>query len=197
MDDKELEKSRDILWYIWAAPNSPLFGKDKMTTFERYYIEDPGTHQENKNAYYRLLENEKVVDHILEEFGLDGAEGRIINGHVPVHQLEGENPVKCGGKVIVIDGGFSKAYRKVTGIAGYTLIYNSYGLALTAHEPFTSAEDAVIREQDIVSNRVAVHYTSRRRLVGDTDNGKALKERISELKWLLEAYRRGIIKEKK
>ena len=197
LDDKELEKSRDILWYIWAAPNSPLFGKDKMTTFERYYIEDPGTHQENKNAYYRLLENEKVVDHILEEFGLDGAEGRIINGHVPVHQLEGENPVKCGGKVIVIDGGFSKAYRKVTGIAGYTLIYNSYGLALTAHEPFTSAEDAVIREQDIVSNRVAVHYTSRRRLVGDTDNGKALKERISELKWLLEAYRRGIIKEKK
>ena len=144
-----------------------------------------------------LAENEKVVDHILEEFGLDGAEGRIINGHVPVHQLEGENPVKCGGKVIVIDGGFSKAYRKITGIAGYTLIYNSYGLALTAHEPFTSAEDAVIREQDIVSNRVAVHYTSRRRLVGDTDNGKALKERISELKWLLEAYRRGIIKEKK
>ena len=197
LDDKELEKSRDILWYIWAAPNSPLFGKDKMTTFERYYIEDPGTHQENKNAYYRLLENEKVVDHILEEFGLDGAEGRIIHGHVPVHQLEGENPVKCGGKVIVIDGGFSKAYRKITGIAGYTLIYNSYGLALTAHEPFTSAEDAVIREQDIVSNRVAVHYTSRRRLVGDTDNGKALKERISELKWLLEAYRRGIIKEKK
>ena len=105
--------------------------------------------------------------------------------------------MKCGGKVIVIDGGFSKAYRKITGIAGYTLIYNSYGLALTAHEPFTSAEDAVIREQDIVSNRVAVHYTSRRRLVGDTDNGKALKERISELKWLLEAYRRGIIKEKK
>ena len=196
VDEKELEKSRDILWYIWAAPNSPLFGKDKMTTFERYYIEDKQTHHETKNAYYHLLENEEVIDGILTEFGLDG-DGRIINGHVPVHQLEGENPVKCGGKVIVIDGGFSKAYQKVTGIAGYTLIYNSYGLMLTAHEPFTSPEAAVEQEQDIVSNRVAVRYASRRRLVGDTDTGKALKQRIVELKQLVEAYRRGVIKEKK
>lgn len=197
LDETELQNSRDILWYIWAGPNSPLFGKDKMSTFERYFIADKETHKEKKNAYYHLLENEEVVNGMLEEFGLDPAEGHIINGHVPVHQLEGENPVKCDGKVIVIDGGFSKAYRKVTGIAGYTLIYNSYGLVLTAHEPFTSTEVAVSEERDIVSNRVAVRYTTTRRLVGDTDNGKALKERIGELTQLLEAYRQGVIKEKK
>ena len=191
------EKSLDMLWYIWAAPNSPLFGKDKMATFERYLIEEKESHKEKKNAYYRLLENEEVVDSLLREFGLDPEKGHIINGHVPVHQSEGESPVKCNGKVIVIDGGFSKAYQKVTGIAGYTLIYNSYGLILSAHEPFTSAEEAVAKESDIVSNRVAVRYTSRRQLVGDTDSGKALKERIGELSQLLEAYRDGTIKEKK
>ena len=197
VDPDEKEKGEDILWYIWAAPNSPLFGKDKMTTFERYFIEDKETHKEKKNAYYHLLENETVVNRMLEEFGLDAEEGHIINGHVPVHQSDGESPVKCNGKVIVIDGGFSRAYQKVTGIAGYTLTYNSYGLVLSAHEPFTSAEKAVEQEKDIVSNRVAVRYTSQRRLVGDTDTGKALKERIHELKQLLEAYRKGLIKEKK
>lgn len=197
VDEKEQEKARDILWYIWAGPNSPLFGKDKMSTFERYFIADPKTHKEKKNAYYRLLEREEVVTAMLEEFGLNPQEGHIINGHVPVHQSDGESPVKCKGKVIVIDGGFSKAYRKVTGIAGYTLIYNSYGLSLSAHEPFTSAEAAVLQENDIVSNKVAVSYTSKRRLVGDTDTGVALKERIEELRRLLEAYRKGMIKEKK
>lgn len=197
VDEEEQEQSRDILWYIWAGPNSPLFGKDKMSTFERYFIADKETHREKKNAYYRLLENETVVDSLLEEFGLDPSEGHIINGHVPVHQSEGESPVKCGGKVIVIDGGFSKAYRKVTGIAGYTLIYNSYGLILSAHQPFTTAEAAVREENDIVSNQVAVRYTMQRRLVGDTDTGAALKERIRELRQLLDAYRKGIIKEKK
>ncbi len=197
LEKEELEKSRDMLWYIWAGPNSPLFGKDKMTTFERYLIADKDTHKEKKNAYYSMLENEEVVNSLLREFGLDPEEGHIINGHVPVHQSEGESPVKCGGKVIVIDGGFSRAYRKVTGIAGYTLIYNSYGLVLSAHEPFTSAARAVALESDIVSKQVAVRYTSRRRLVGDTDTGAALKERIEELKELLEIYRKGIIKEKK
>lgn len=197
VDKEEQKKCRDIMWYIWAGPNSPLFGKDKMSTFERYFIQDPATHVEKKNSYYHLLENEEVINSMLEEFGLDAKEGHIINGHVPVHQSEGESPVKCGGKVIVIDGGFSKAYRKVTGIAGYTLIYSSYGLILSAHEPFTTAEEAVSKESDIVSNRVAVHYTSRRKLVGDTDNGHALKERIQELTQLLDAYRKGIIKEKK
>ena len=133
----------------------------------------------------------------LREFGLDPEKGHIINGHVPVHQSEGESPVKCNGKVLVIDGGFSRPYQKVTGIAGYTLVYNSYGLILSAHEPFTSAEEAVAKEQDIVSNRVAVHYNNKRTLVGDTDTGAALKERIGELIQLLEAYRKGIIKEKK
>lgn len=197
VDQTEQEKARDILWYIWAGPNSPLFGKDKMSTFERYLIADEETHKEKKNAYYRLLEREDVVSAMLEEFGLNSQDGHIINGHVPVHQSDGESPVKCNGKVIVIDGGFSKAYRKVTGIAGYTLIYNSYGLSLSAHEPFTSAEAAVLQENDIVSNKVAVSSTSRRRLVGDTDTGAALKERIAELRRLLEAYRQGMIKEKK
>ena len=197
VDPEEQKRGRDILWYIWAAPNSPLFGKDKMTTFERYFIADEETHKEKKGAYYRLLEREDVVDSMLREFGLDPEDSHIINGHVPVHQGEGESPVKCGGKVIVIDGGFCKAYQKVTGIAGYTLIYNSYGLLLAAHEPFTSKEAAVSREIDIASNQVAVRYTSKRRLVGDTDNGKALRERIEELTRLLDAYRKGIIKEKK
>ena len=196
-DNEEVEKCKDILWYIWAGPNSPLFGKDKMTTFERYFIAEKETHKEKKNAYYRLWESEEVVNAMLAEFGLDPEQAHIINGHVPVHQTEGESPVKCDGKVIVIDGGFSKAYRKVTGIAGYTLVYSSYGLTLTAHEPFTSVEAAVAEESDIVSNRVAVRYMPRRQLVEDTDRGKALKERIAELRQLLEAYRKGIIKEQK
>lgn len=196
-DNEDVEKCRDILWYIWAGPNSPLFGKDKMTTFERYFIAEKETHKEKKNAYYRLWESEEVVNAMLAEFGLDPEQGHIINGHVPVHQTDGESPVKCDGKVIVIDGGFSKAYRKVTGIAGYTLVYSSYGLTLTAHEPFTSVEAAVKQESDIVSNRVAVRYMPRRQLVEDTDRGHALQERIEELRQLLEAYRKGIIKEKK
>jgi fructose-1,6-bisphosphatase-3 len=196
-DPVEQEKGRDILWFIWAAPNSPLFGKSKMSTFERYFIEDKETHTEKKKVYYRLLENEEVVGNMLREFGLDPQYGRIINGHVPVHQTEGESPVKCNGKVIVIDGGLSKAYHKVTGIAGYTLIYNSYGLMLCAHEPFTSAEEAVSRESDIVSRQITVHYSPLRLHVADTDTGAALRERIAELRELLEAYRRGIIKEKK
>ena len=186
-----------MLWYIWAGPNSPLFGKDKMATFERYFLEDKETHAEKKNAYYRLLEQEEVADRILKEFGLEGEEVHIINGHVPVHHTAGESPVKCGGKVLVIDGGFSKAYQKETGIAGYTLIYNSYGLMLAAHEPFTSAEEAVKHESDIVSKRVAVKRTALRQLVGDTDTGENLKERIKELKELLSAYRSGLIVEKK
>lgn len=197
VDQEEQEKGRDILWYIWASPNSPLFGKDKMTTFERYFIEDKETHTEKKGSYYRLLEKEEVVDRMLREFGLDPSESHIINGHVPVHQSEGESPVKCGGKIIVIDGGLRTAYQKVTGIAGYTLIYNSYGLFLAAHEPFTSAEEAVSKGNDIVSSQMAVYYSSKRRLVGDTDNGRALRERIQELSSLLDAYRKGTIKETK
>lgn len=196
VNEEERERSADIMWYIWSGPNSPLFGKDKMTTFERYFIEDPETHVEKKNPYYKLLEDETVIDNILKEFGLQGDDIHIINGHVPVQQKAGESPVKCNGKVLVIDGGFSKAYQKKTGIAGYTLIYNSYGLLLAAHEPFTSAEEAVAKEVDIHSKQVAVKLTERRRLVGDTDTGIGLRERIQELTALLEAYRSGIIIEK-
>ena len=197
LDPEEKKRGEDILWYIWAGPNSPLFGKDKMTTFERYFLTEKETHKEVKNPYYSFLENEEVVDRILEEFGLTGENIHIVNGHVPVHQSEGESPVKCEGKVLVIDGGFCKAYQKETGIAGYTLIYNSYGLLLASHEAFTNAAAAVAHGTDIVSRQVAVERTQRRLLVGDTDTGMALKERVEELKELLCAYRDGIIKEKK
>ena len=193
---EEQKKGRDIMWYIWAAPNSPLFGKSKMSTFERYFIEDPSTHEEKKNAYYRLWENEEVVDNMLREFGLDPEKGHIINGHVPVHQSEGESPVKCDGKVIVIDGGFSKPYQKVTGIAGYTLIYNSYGLVLAAHEPFESVEKAVQDGSDIASHTILVQHVVRRKLVADTDIGRELRASIRDLEALLQAYRDGILVEK-
>lgn len=197
LDEKEREKGADLLWYLWTGPDSPIFGKDKMATFERYFLGDKETHKEKKNPYYQFLDSEEIMDKILKEFGLEGEEIHIINGHMPVHQKAGESPVKCQGKVLVIDGGFSKPYQKETGIAGYTLIYNSYGLLLSAHEPFTTAEDAVREETDIVSNLVAVKRTQNRKLVGDTDTGKALKERITELKALLGAYREGLIIEKK
>lgn len=130
VDDKERERGKDMMWYIWPHENSPLFGKDKMATFERYFLAEKETHKEKKNPYYSLLEEEKVINNILREFGLNETGSHIINGHVPVKTKNGENPVKCDGKVLVIDGGFSKAYQKETGIAGYTLIYNSYGLIL-------------------------------------------------------------------
>ncbi|MGI6094154.1 MAG: fructose-1,6-bisphosphatase [Lachnospiraceae bacterium] len=196
LNETEREKGRDIMWYIWAGPYSPLFGKDKMATFERQFLNEKELHKEKKNTYYTMLENEETVDRILTEFGLDPEVGHVINGHVPVHHTGGESPIKCNGKLLVIDGGFSRAYQKETGIAGYTLIYSSHGLFLAAHEPFTSAENAIAQETDILSDSIIVHRMAERRRVGDTDNGKALKERISELKELLEAYRSGIITEK-
>lgn len=195
-DEAERKKGRDIMWYIWLGENSPLFGKDKMATFERYFLEDEESHKEKKNPYYRMLENEKTVDMILGEFGLDGEESHIINGHVPVKSKSGENPVKCGGKVLVIDGGFSRAYQKETGIAGYTLIYNSYGLILAAHEPFESRAAAIEQESDIYSEDIIVKRTSSRKLVGDTDTGQQLKEKIADLEQLLKAYRDGRIAER-
>lgn len=195
-DPDEKKKGEDIMWYIWCGANSPLFGKDKMATFERYFLAEKETHKELKNPYYKFLEDPEIMDRILLEFGLSGEEVHIINGHMPVHHTSGESPVKCGGKALVIDGGFSRAYQKETGIAGYTLIYNSFGLLLSAHEPFTTTEAAVQEEADIISKRVAVKLTQRRKLVGDTDTGSELKERIEELKQLLQAYRDGVIIEK-
>ena len=192
----EREKGRDLMWYIWQGQDSPLFGKDKMATFERYFLKEKETHTEKKNPYYRYLEDPQVVTGILKEFGLEGEESHIINGHVPVRLKDGESPVKCGGKVLVIDGGFSKAYQKETGIAGYTLIYNSYGLILAAHEPFESTESAIEKETDIHSDSIVVKKTLQRKKVGDTDIGTELKEQIHDLEELLYAYRSGCLTEK-
>ena len=196
VDPDEKKKGLDLMWYIWQGANSPLFGKDKMATFERYFLAEKELWKEKKNAYYLLLEDENVMNGILDEFGLDREISHIINGHVPVKTKNGENPVKCGGKVLVIDGGFSKAYQKETGIAGYTLIYNSYGLILAAHDPFESTEAAIEKERDIHSDSVIVKRTLERKTVGDTDVGKVLKERIADLEALLDAYRSGQIIEK-
>lgn len=195
IDEVEKEKGKDMLWYIWIHPDSPLFGKDKMATFERYFLAEKETHVEVKNPYYRLQNDEKTMNKVLAEFGL-GEDAIIVNGHVPVLHKTGESPVKCGGKVLVIDGGFSRAYQKKTGIAGYTLIYNSYGMLLVAHEPFCSTEEAICKETDIHSDQIMVKMAPRRMLVGDTDTGIALKERIGELLQLLGAYRSGLIIEK-
>lgn len=194
-DLKEREKGADIIWYVWTAPDSPLYGRAKMATFERYFVEEEYLKEETKNAYYKLIDSPEIAEKVLAEFGLTGERVHIINGHVPVYRTKGENPIKANGKVIVIDGGFSKAYRRRTGIAGYTLIYNSYGLTLTAHEPFVTPEVAVSEEIDIVSKREAVEYMDKRILVGDTDVGKKMKVRIGEIKLLIEAYQSGEIAE--
>lgn len=196
IDPEEKKKGQDILWFIWENQNSPVFGKAKMTTFERYFIADKETHEEPKNPYYELLENEDVVNHILEEFSLDVSEAHIINGHIPIEAKRGESPVKCNGKLLIIDGGFSKAYQPKTGIAGYTLIYNSYGLVLAAHEPFESVEKAIQDGSDIVSHTILVEHVVKRKTVADTDIGKEMKELVKDLEALLRAYREGIIVEK-
>lgn len=185
--------AQDIMWFIWCNKNSPLFGKNKMATFERYFIDDTSTWEEVKNPYYRLLEDEETINKILTAFELDPATSRIINGHVPVKNKE--NPVKCNGKLMIIDGGFSKAYQKTTGIAGYTLVYNSKRMFLAAHKPFTSTEEAIQNEDDIHSDHIIVENFPQRHLVSDMDNGKLIKEQISDLKELLYAYRQGIIRE--
>ena len=196
LDENERQAGKDIMWFIWLHPDSPLFGKNKMATFERCFLADSETHVEKKNPYYFLIENEKVIDGILREFGLDPEKAHIVNGHVPVKRKDGESPIKCGGKVMVIDGGFSKAYQKETGIAGYTLIYNSYGLRLVAHEPFESTEAAIAKENDIHSETMVVQRVYDRYLVGDTDAGRELREQIADLERLLAAYRNGEITEK-
>ena len=196
VDRAEREKGRDLMWYIWLSENSPLFGKDKMATFERYFLAEKETHKEVKNPYYRFLENEEVIDRILREFGLEPEGAHIINGHVPVKTKDGESPIKCGGKLLVIDGGFSRAYQEETGIAGYTLIYNSYGLILAAHKPFESTESAIENESDIHSESTMVKWVAKRKRVGDTDAGRELREKIRDLEGLLEAYYSGAIAEK-
>lgn len=194
-DSVERSAGQDMIWYIWAGPGSPVFGKAKMATFESYLVEEKEAHKEKKNSYYSLYEKEETVNAILKEFGLDTQGAHIVNGHVPVEQIHGESPLKCGGKLLVIDGGFSKAYQKKTGIAGYTLVCNSRGLWLAAHEPFESAEAAVKNESDIFSDFYEVESFPRRKLVADTDIGVELRERIYYLEQLLEAYSEGTLME--
>ena len=195
-DKVERKKGQDIIWYIWAGPNSPVFGKDKMTTFERYFIKDKDSHAETKNSYYRLMDNEKVLNHILEEFGLNTCFSHIVNGHVPVELKKGETPIKCNGKLLIIDGGFSKAYQGKTGIAGYTLVANSHGMRLVSHEPFESMETAIRKESDIFSDSIIVETAANRIRVADTDIGVELRASIKQLESLLNAYHDGMIVEK-
>lgn len=196
IDPVEKQRGQDMLWYTWCNGNSPVFGKDKMATFERYFVKEKELHAEKKNPYYTWYDKDETVTMILHEFGLDSSESHIINGHVPVEAKKGELPIKCGGRLIVIDGGFSKAYQPKTGIAGYTLTYNSYGFLLAAHEPFESVEKAVETGSDIHSDTVLVQHVERRKTVADTDNGEFIKESIAELEQLLEAYRTGRLVEK-
>lgn len=195
-DDVQSRKyGMDMMWYLWCGPDSPVFGKKKMTTFERYFIDDKSTHYEEKDYYYKYRDNEAVCKNILSEFNLDPNTSHIINGHIPVKTKEGESPIKANGRLLVIDGGFCKAYQPQTGIAGYTLIYNSYGLLLTSHEPFTAIKKAVQEDKDIISSTVILEHVVVRKRVADTDIGIDLRARVADLEKLLIAYRKGLIKE--
>ena len=185
----------DLIWYLWEGKASSLFGKDKMTTFERLYVAEKETHIEKKNLYYEQRDNVELSHKILKEFGLDPNKGHIINGHTPVKEKIGENPLKADGKLIVIDGGFSKAYQNTTGLAGYTLLYNSFGMQLVSHQPFTSRQDAIENEKDIVSTRRIVDKELERKTVRQTDVGKKLTQQVTDLHQLLRAYKSGEIVE--
>lgn len=196
IDPEEKRRGQHIMWFLWGCKNSPVYGKERMTTFERYFIEDKSLQDEPKDTYYSMLGKEEFAVGILKEFGLEGPESHIINGHIPVQAKKGESPIKCNGKLLIIDGGFSKVYQAKTGIAGYTLIFNSFGLILAEHEPFESVEKAVREGSDIISHSTLVQHTVRRKMVADTDEGKVMKENIKDLEELLQAYREGKIKER-
>lgn len=186
--------AKDYFWYLWCGPDSPLFDKSKMTTFERYFISDKSTHKEDKGAYYLMRDNKQVCDNILDAFGVEGEHRHIINGHVPVHVAQGENPIKADGRLMVIDGGFAEAYHHTTGIAGYTLVFHSRGFDLVQHEPFKNTKEAIQQGTDIQSSTQIVEMTGQRMMVRDTDKGRKIMEQIKELQELLYAYRHGIIK---
>lgn len=196
-DSKQKLFAMDMMWYLWCGPDSPEFGKHKMTTFERYFINDKVTHKEDRNPYYKYRDDINLCNNIFKEFDLDPAISHIINGHIPVKTKEGESPIKANGRLLVIDGGFCRAYQPQTGIAGYTLIYNSYGLLLTSHEPFESIRKAIEEEQDILSSTIILEHALTRKRVADTDIGRELKKQIKDLEMLLIAYRKGLIKENK
>ncbi len=194
--NEENQDAIDVMWYFWCGPKSPLFGKDKAATFERYFLDDEYTHKENKNPYYELINKEEICNKILENFGSNVEEGHIINGHMPVKAKDGESPVKANGKTILIDGGFAKAYQSTTGIAGYTLTYNSNGLVLAMNEPFESRAKAIEEGLDIKAQIILKEKIDKRKRVADTDIGKKIKEEIEDLKMLLLAYQEGELKEK-
>lgn len=193
--DEQDENLLDIMWYLWISPNSPFFGKSKMATFESYFINDKETHKEGKNPYYYLSEQEEICDKILEEFGLEGKEAHIVNGHIPVKAKNGESPVRANGKLLVIDGGFAKSYQEKTGNAGYILSYNSNGLLLCQNKPFESVEKAIKEEKDIISEIVVKKTGVIRKTVEDTDIGKRLKQEIEDLSELLKFYQSGQLKQ--
>ncbi|HCT94835.1 MAG: fructose 1,6-bisphosphatase [Bacteroidetes bacterium GWE2_39_28] len=187
--------AKDMIWYLWCGPYSPQFDKEKMATFERYFIAEKETHKEKKGYYYYLKDNKQICEMILKEFGIEDSQSHIINGHIPVKTGKGESPIKAGGKLLVIDGGYSKAYQPETGIAGYTLIYNSHGLLLIQHQPFVSTQKAIEDGDDIISETTVVEFSNKRRLVRDTDIGAELQKQIDDLMNLVSAYRNGVIKE--
>ncbi len=186
----------DYMLYLWEGANSPLYNKDKMTTFERYFLPKGEAWDEHKGAYFTLADDEEICKKILKEFGLNPATGRIVNGHVPVRTIKGETPMRANGKRFVIDGGFSKPYQEKTGIAGYTLIYNSHGIQLVEHESFESREQAILSGSDIHSRTLLQDFSGKRIRIKDTDKGKELLEQINSLEQLLENYRNGVFRER-
>ena len=196
LDSDKNKDIEDAMWFLWCAETSPVFGKDKAATFERYFIDDKEPHKENKNPYFKLAEDPIICDKILKEFGIEESDSHIINGHMPVKEKKGESPIRAGGKLLVIDGGFAKSYRVQTGRAGYTLTYNSHGLLLSANEAFDSKDEAIKNEIDVTYEIMVNENSTSRKLVADTDIGKKLQKEIDNLKMLIRAYREGIIKEK-
>ncbi|NCB62705.1 MAG: fructose-1,6-bisphosphatase [Clostridia bacterium] len=191
----ERQFGMDFLWFLWCGRNSPLFGRDRMTTFERRLIKDEASWTEDKNAYYKFYNDPKVCDELLLDFGLEGPHCHMINGHVPVKSKKGESPVKAGGKLIVIDGGFCRAYQPTTGIAGYTLIYNSNNVRIVSHEPFDGKDNAIRENRDIASSGQILERMEKRMKISETDIGAALHRQVDDLKALLKAFKMGLVKE--
>jgi fructose-1,6-bisphosphatase-3 len=190
------EHGSDFLWYLWCHKDSPLFGKDQMTTFERYFIDDKTTHKENSDPYFKCVEDEETAIYVLDEFGLPKEESHIINGHIPVKVKSGASPIKANGRALQIDGGYSRAYQPTTGIAGFTLIYNSYGLTLVSHEPFDSIEKIIAEGVTAHSTNNLVEEVKKRKTVADTDTGREFIKKIKHLEMLVYAYKNGYLKEK-
>ena len=196
--DKALrQRGADFMWYLWCGSKSPLFGKDKMATFERYFIADKKTHKETSDPYFTLAYNAEGCERVLEEFGIADPDAVIVNGHIPVKIRKGESPIKVPEKLLIIDGGMSKAYQSVTGIAGYSLVSNSHQMYLSEHEPFASAEDMIHNNRDMASRIIPVKTYLKRVTIADTDDGREIAAQIEDLKLLLEAYRTGAVKQDK